>query len=57
VVVSALPWGLAAVLYLIDPVMMKPLFTTIYGIVILLMVLSLEVFGFVVIKKIVTIKV
>jgi tight adherence protein B len=57
VVVSALPWGLAAVLYLIDPVMMKPLFTTIPGIVILLCVVFLEVFGFVVIKKLVTIRV
>lgn len=57
IVVSALPWGLAAVLYLIDPVMMGPMFTTIPGLFILLCVLALEVVGFVVIKKIVTIKV
>jgi len=57
VVVSCLPWALAAVLYLIDPVMMTPLFTTLPGVFILLCVAFLEIFGFLVIKKIVTIKV
>lgn len=57
VVVSCLPWALAAVLYLIDPVMMTPLFTTLPGVFILLCVAFLEIFGFLIIKKIVTIKV
>jgi tight adherence protein B len=57
VVVSILPWALAAVLYLVDPVMMTPLFVTKLGWFILFCVLGLEVMGFVVIKKIVTIRV
>ncbi|MEO5668711.1 MAG: type II secretion system F family protein [Bdellovibrionota bacterium] len=57
VVVSILPWALACVLYLIDPVMMTPLFVHPAGWAILFCVLGLEVMGYVVIKKIVTIRV
>ncbi len=57
VVVSILPWALACVLYFIDPIMMTPLFVHPAGWVILLCVLGLEVMGYVVIKKIVTIRV
>lgn len=57
VVVSILPWALAMVLYFIDPVMMTPLFIHPAGWAILLCVVGLEVMGYVVIKKIVTIRV
>jgi tight adherence protein B len=57
VVVSILPWALACVLYFIDPDMMTPLFVHPAGWFILLCVLGLEVMGYVVIKKIVTIRV
>jgi len=57
VVVSILPWALAMVLYFIDPVMMTPLFVHPAGWAILFCVLGLEVMGYVVIKKIVTIRV
>jgi tight adherence protein B len=57
VVVSCLPWALLGLLYAIDPVMMRPLVTTVPGWVILFMVLILEAIGFVVIKKMVTIRV
>ena len=57
IVVSCLPWALLGLLYAIDPVMMKPLVTTVPGWVILMMVLFLEAVGFIVIKKMVTIRV
>ena len=57
VVVSALPWALLAILYLIDPIMMKPLLVTVPGWFILFAVLILEGIGFIVIKKMVTIRV
>lgn len=57
IIVGALPWGLAVVLYLMDPVMMKPLFVTPLGWLILLAVIGLEVVGFFVILKVVQIKV
>ncbi len=56
-VVSALPWGLLGILYLIDPVLMTPMLVTIQGWVILMGVLFLEGIGFIVIKKMVTIRV
>ncbi len=57
IIVGALPWGLGVMLYLIDPVRMTPLFTTPLGWVILLAILILEAIGFVVILKIVKIRV
>lgn len=57
VIVGALPWVMAMILYSIDPEQMKPLFTTALGFVILALVLLLEGIGFFVILKIVRIKV
>lgn len=57
VVVSALPWGLLGILYLVDPELMRPMLVTIPGWVILMGVLFLEAIGFLAIKKIVTIRV
>jgi tight adherence protein B len=57
VIVGGLPWVLAGILYAADPVQMTPLFTTIPGFVILLVVMALELMGFFVILKIVRIKV
>lgn len=57
VIVSILPWGLAAVLYTVDPVMMKPLFTHPLGWAILAVILLLQGIGFFVVKKLVTIRV
>jgi tight adherence protein B len=56
-IVSCLPWCLATMLYFVDPEMMTPLFVTIPGWVVLAGVLTLEIIGFVIIKKIVTIRV
>lgn len=57
IIVGALPWGLAVTLYLMDPVMMGPMFTHPLGWLILLAVIVLEVIGFFVILKVVEIKV
>jgi Flp pilus assembly protein TadB len=56
-IVSCLPWCLATMLYFVDPEMMTPLFVTVPGWVVLAGVLTLEIIGFVIIKKIVTIRV
>lgn len=57
VIVGAMPWGLGAMLYFVDPVTMGPLFTTIPGWFILLLITILEAIGFFVIVKMVSIKV
>ncbi|NCN27677.1 hypothetical protein GW915_08895 [bacterium] len=57
VIVAALPWVIGGMLYVIDPVMTKPLFTTGPGFVILAAVIALEVIGFLVILKIIKIRV
>jgi len=57
VIVGLLPWGLGAMLYMVDPDKMRPLFTTPMGWAICLMILILEAIGFFVIMKIVNIKV
>ena len=56
-IVGALPWGIGGMMYVIDPVMTRPLFTTIPGFIILLGVVTLEAIGFMVIMKIVKIRV
>ncbi len=56
-IVGLLPWGLGVMLYLADPQQMTPLFTTIPGWGMLLVMILLEAMGFVVIMKIVKIKV
>ncbi len=57
VIVSILPWGLAAVLYSVDPEMMKPLFIHPLGWAILGVIVLLQAIGFFVVKKLVTIRV
>lgn len=57
VIVGALPWVMAAVLYFADPQSMGPMFTHPAGWVILFMVLVLELIGTFFILKIVKIKV
>jgi tight adherence protein B len=56
-IVSILPWGLAAVLYSVDPEMMKPLFIHPLGWAILGVIVMLQAIGFFVVKKLVTIRV
>jgi len=56
-ILLAVPVVMAIVLYMSDPVFMKPLFTTPVGWVILLIVLGLEVAAYVMIKKIITVDV
>lgn len=57
IIVSILPWGLAAVLYTVDPVMMTPLFVHPLGWAILAVIIMLQAIGFIVVKKLVTIRV
>jgi len=56
-IVSALPWVLGALLYLIDPELMGPLFFHPIGWGILFVVVLLQVVAFIAIKKITTIRV
>ena len=57
VIVGALPWGLGVMLYMVDPVTMRPLFTHPAGWAILAVILMLEAAGFFVILKMVKIRV
>jgi tight adherence protein B len=54
-VMTLLPWGMAGVLYLLDPAMMRPLFNTTIGQFVLAAIVVLEICGWVVIRKIVAI--
>jgi tight adherence protein B len=54
-VCTALPWGLAAMLYIVDPEMIRPLFTTPIGYGMLGTVIVMEILGFLWIRKIVNI--
>jgi len=54
-VVGSLPIILALLLYLIDPIMMKPLFKTFIGQLVMLFVMVMEFIGFKWINKIVNI--
>lgn len=56
-IVGGLPWGIGLVLYVLDPKNMTLLFVTPQGWAILAGVLALEFIGFIVISKIVAIKV
>lgn len=55
IVCGALPWGLAGALYLIDPEMIRPLFTTPIGWGIIGGIIVLEVVGVIWIRKILAI--
>lgn len=52
-----IPWMLAAVISMMDPGMMKPMFTTTQGQVLLVIVGVLEVVGWLVIRRLVAIDV
>jgi tight adherence protein B len=57
VVVVIMPFALGAVLYAIDPVKMTPMFTTIPGWIMLMMMMTLQAVGAFAIWKIVQIRV
>ncbi len=57
IIVSSLPWLLGVMMYFLDPVMMRPMFTTIPGFAILILIAIIEAIGFFVILKIVRIRV
>jgi len=57
IIIGALPLLLALILYKIDPEMMRPLFNTFMGQLVLLGVLFMELIGFVWIKRIIAIDV
>jgi len=57
IIVGLLPIALGVLFYIVDPEMMRPMFTTIYGWVGLLAIAILEVIGGFLIKKIITIDV
>lgn len=57
VIVTSIPFILAAVFLVIDPNYIKPMFSTTLGLVLLFAMLGLQIIGGVLIKKIVTIKV
>lgn len=56
-IVSAVPFVLAGVFYLVDPAFIMPMFTTTLGLFLCFVILVLQIIGGIVIKKIVTIKV
>ena len=56
IMVGGMPWVMGGVMYAIDPAMVRPMFTTLLGAAILMVILTLEVIGFVIILKIVKIR-
>lgn len=57
IIVTMIPFILMAVFLVVDPAFIKPMFNTTLGLVLLFAMLSLQIIGGVVIKKLVTIKV
>lgn len=55
IVMTLLPWFLGGVLYLIDPALMKPMFVTNEGHIILGVIVVLEIIGWLMIRKIMVI--
>lgn len=56
-IISCIPFILLAVFWALDPGYIKPLFTTTLGLIALVIVLTLQIIGGLMIKKVVTIKV
>lgn len=56
-IVTMVPFVLAIVFYIIDPAFIMPMFTTTLGLFLCFVILTLQITGGIVIKKIVTIKV
>ena len=57
IIMSLMPWGLAAILFLLDPELMRPMFTTGTGQIILVAIVILEIMGWLVIRRLVAIDV
>jgi tight adherence protein B len=57
IIMSLLPWGLAAIISVMDPEMMRPMFTTTPGQVMLVIITALELAGWLVISRLVAIDV
>ena len=57
IIVTSIPFILGAVFYAVDPKFIQPMFNTTLGLVLLVVMLTLQVIGGMMIKKIVTIKV
>lgn len=56
-IVTMVPFVLAGVFYIVDPGFIMPMFTTTLGLILCFVILTLQITGGIVIKKIVTIKV
>ncbi len=56
-IITCMPFVLGVVFYFIDPVFVKPMFTTTLGLVLIGVMLVMQILGGIMIKKIVTIKV
>jgi tight adherence protein B len=54
-ITASLPFALSFFIYLIDPDLMRPMFTTFFGYIIILVVLTMIAIGGLIINKIVTI--
>lgn len=57
IIISMVPFALAGIFYFVDPEFIKPMFTTTFGWILCLVILTLQIIGGIVIKKVVTIKV
>lgn len=57
IMVGGMPWVMGMAMYFIDPVMVRPLFTTLFGAAILLVIITLEAIGFFLILKMIKIRV
>lgn len=57
IIVAMVPFVLAGVFYAVDPNFIKPMFSTTLGLILCFVILTLQIIGGIVIKKIVTIKV
>jgi tight adherence protein B len=57
IVMSLLPWGLAGMLFILDPAMVRPMFTTALGQVMIAVIVVLEVIGWLVIRRLVAVDV
>lgn len=57
IIMTLLPWILAGILYIIDPTMVKPMFTTGLGQILLGVIIVLEILGWFFIRKIMAIEI
>ncbi|MEO0107397.1 MAG: type II secretion system F family protein [candidate division WOR-3 bacterium] len=57
VIMTLLPWILAGILYLIDPTMVRPMFTTSLGQILIGVIIVLEILGWFFIRKIMAIEI